>query len=35
MGGQGKLKLTGVNPHLRDIFAYSGFDQIFEIEAAS
>jgi anti-anti-sigma factor len=35
MSGQGKLKLTGVNPHLRDIFAYSGFDQIFEIEAAS
>jgi anti-anti-sigma factor len=35
MAGQGKLKLTGVNPHLRDIFAYSGFDQIFEIEAAS
>jgi anti-sigma B factor antagonist len=35
MAAQGKLKLTGVNPHLRDIFAYSGFDQIFEIEAAS
>lgn len=30
----GKLRLTGVNAHLRDIFIYSGFDQIFEIEAA-
>ena len=30
----GKLKLTGVNRHLQDIFRYSGFDQIFEIEAA-
>lgn len=27
-----KLRLTGVSPHIRDIFAYSGFDQIFEIE---
>ena len=34
MAAGGKLKLAGVNPHLRDIFAYSGFDQIFEIEAA-
>jgi len=34
MASGGKLKLTGVNPHLRDIFSYSGFDQIFEIEAA-
>jgi anti-sigma B factor antagonist len=30
----GKLRLVGVNPHLRDIFLYSGFDQIFEIEPA-
>ena len=30
----GKLRLTGVSRHLRDIFAYSGFDQIFEIEPA-
>jgi len=29
---QGKLRLAGVNRHLRDIFRYSGFDQIFEIE---
>jgi anti-sigma B factor antagonist len=28
----GKLRLTGVNRHLRDILQYSGFDQIFEIE---
>jgi anti-sigma B factor antagonist len=30
----GKLRLSGVNRHLRDIFLYSGFDQIFEIESA-
>jgi anti-sigma B factor antagonist len=30
----GKLRLAGVNSHLRDIFVYSGFDQIFEIEPA-
>ena len=30
----GKLRLTGVNRHLQDIFRYSGFDQIFEIEPA-
>lgn len=30
----GRLRLTGVNPQIRDIFAYSGFDQIFEIDAA-
>jgi anti-anti-sigma factor len=32
MAGSGKLRLAGVNRHLRDIFQYSGFDQIFEIE---
>jgi len=32
MAAGGKLRLTGVNRHLRDIFVYSGFDQIFEIE---
>ena len=32
--GAGKLRLVGVNRHLRDIFMYSGFDQLFEIEAA-
>ena len=30
----GKLRLTGVSRHLQDIFQYSGFDQIFEIESA-
>jgi anti-anti-sigma factor len=30
----GKMKLVGVNRHLQDIFRYSGFDQIFEIEPA-
>jgi anti-sigma B factor antagonist len=30
----GKLRLAGVNRHILDIFQYSGFDQIFEIEAA-
>ncbi len=34
MASKGKLKLARVNPHLRDIFSYSGFDQIFEIEPA-
>ena len=28
----GKLRLVGVSHHLLDIFRYSGFDQIFEIE---
>jgi anti-anti-sigma factor len=30
----GKLRLSGVSPHLKDIFVYSGFDQLFEIEPA-
>ena len=30
----GKLRLVGVNRHVRDIFQYSGFDEIFEIESA-
>ena len=34
MASSGKLRLTGVNRHLQDIFRYSGFDQIFEIEPA-
>ena len=34
MASAGKLRLTGVNRHLQDIFQYSGFDQIFEIESA-
>ncbi len=32
LAADGKLRLTGVNRHLRDIFMYSGFDQIIEIE---
>ena len=32
MAAGGKLRLSGVNRHLRDIFVYSGFDQIFDIE---
>jgi serine/threonine-protein kinase RsbW len=34
LASSGKLRLAGVNRHLRDIFRYSGFDQIFEIEPA-
>jgi len=34
LGEGGKLRLTGVNRHLQDIFGYSGFDQLFEIEPA-
>ena len=32
MAGAGRLRLVGVRPHLRDIFVYSGFDKLFEIE---
>ena len=34
LAANGKLRLSGVNRHLRDIFQYSGFDRIFEIENA-
>ena len=34
MGSGGRVRLAGVSPHLRDIFVYSGFDQLFEIEPA-
>ena len=34
MASGGKLRLTGLSPHLRDIFQYSGFDRIFEIDPA-
>jgi anti-sigma B factor antagonist len=30
----GALRLTGLSRHLRDIFQYSGFDRIFEIDPA-
>jgi anti-anti-sigma regulatory factor len=26
------LRLVNVNSHIRDIFSYSGFDKLFEIE---
>jgi anti-anti-sigma factor len=35
MTSAGKLRLVGISRHLRDIFLYSGFDQIFEIEPAT
>jgi anti-sigma B factor antagonist len=35
MADAGGLRLTGLNRHIRDIFQYSGFDMIVEIEAAS
>jgi anti-sigma B factor antagonist len=31
--GQG-LRLVNVNSHIHDIFTYSGFDRLFEIEAS-
>ena len=34
MASAGRLRLSGVNRHLQDIFQYSGFDQIFEIQPA-
>ena len=34
MASGGKLRLSHVSRHLRDIFQYSGFDRIFEIEPA-
>ncbi|NND43930.1 MAG: STAS domain-containing protein [Xanthomonadales bacterium] len=34
MQGSGGLKLVQVGPHIRDIFTYSGFDKLFEIETA-
>jgi anti-anti-sigma factor len=33
MPSGGGLTLTKVNSHINDIFKYSGFDQIFQIEA--
>lgn len=34
LGAGGKLRLTGVNGHLLDIFNYSGLSEVFEIEPA-
>ena len=35
MARNAKIRLSGVSPHLRDIFQYSGFDRIFEIDPGS
>ncbi|HEX6794891.1 MAG TPA: STAS domain-containing protein [Casimicrobiaceae bacterium] len=35
LGANGKLRLAGLKPHLLDVFTYSGFDQLFEIDRAS
>jgi len=35
LAGGGRLRLVRLKPHLRDIFTYSGFDQLFEIESGS
>jgi len=32
MASGGKLRLVKVNNHIFDIFRYSGFDQLFEVE---
>jgi anti-anti-sigma factor len=34
LAANGKLRLSGLKPHLHDVFTYSGFDQLFEIEPA-
>jgi anti-sigma B factor antagonist len=33
MGDGNGIKLVQVSPHINDIFSYSGFDKLFEIEA--
>jgi anti-anti-sigma factor len=35
MAGSGRLRLLRVGKHLQDIFKFSGFDQILEIEPAA
>jgi anti-anti-sigma factor len=32
MAGSGGLSLVNVNPHINDIFCYSGFDKLFRIK---
>lgn len=34
LASNGKLRLARLKPHLHDVFTYSGFDQLFEIEPA-
>lgn len=33
LASSGRLRLTRVRPHLKDILVYSGFDKLFEVEA--
>ncbi len=33
--GGGGLRLVGVNRHIRELLRFSGFDRIFEVEAAA
>ena len=35
LASNAKLRISGVNRHIRDIFLYSGFDRILEIEPAA
>jgi anti-sigma B factor antagonist len=35
LGSGGRLRLVGVSRPLHDIFAFSGFDQLFDIERAA
>lgn len=35
MGGGSGLKLVNVSNHIGDIFSYSGFDKLFDIEPAA
>lgn len=35
MASGGKLRLVNVGNHIYDIFKYSGFDQLFEVQRAS
>ena len=35
LGAAGGLRLAGLKPHIKDVFVYSGFDQLFEIDPAA
>lgn len=35
LGEGGRLRLTQVSPHVMDIFKFSGFDKMLDIEAAA
>jgi anti-sigma B factor antagonist len=34
LGTSGKLRISGAGKYIREVFVYSGLDQIFEIEPA-